>query len=395
MGEKAIMRTLVTGGKLLTPAMLLPDHALVAEDGRIVSITAGRPSGHFDRVIDASGLWVVPGFIDVHTHGGDGFDAMDATPEALLGMGRFFARHGVTAYYATTTSAPAGSILAAIETVLTTPPPRDGARHMGVHVEGPYLNPAHCGAQLVSDMRDPDPEEYGNWLESGVVRLVTVAPERPGVLDFIKEGIRRGVEFAVGHSGATYEQMLEAANHGLRQATHTYNGMLGLHHREPGTLGAIMTDDRLYGQLICDGIHVHPAMVRLLIRAKGTARTILITDSIRATGLPDGEYDIGDGQIATVRGGVVRIPSGSLAGSTLTMDAAVRNAMAFTGMSLQEALPMATAAPAEAMGLAGRKGTLAVGADADLVLLDPELRVRMTLIAGEIVYQADQPAGAG
>jgi len=136
-------------------------------------------------------------------------------------------------------------------------------------------------------------------------------------------------------------------------------------------------------------------MVRLLIRAKGTARTILITDSIRATGLPDGEYDIGDGQIATVRGGVVRIPSGSLAGSTLTMDAAVRNAMAFTGMSLQEALPMATAAPAEAMGLAGRKGTLAVGADADLVLLDPELRVRMTLIAGEIVYQADQPASAG
>lgn len=388
------MRTLVTGGRVLTPATLLPDHAVVIEDGRIVSITRGRPEGSVDRVIDASGTWVVPGFIDVHVHGGDGFDAMDATPEALLGMGRFFARHGVTAYYATTTSAPAESILAAIETVMTTPQPRDGARHLGVHVEGPYLNPAHCGAQQVSDMRDPDPEEYGNWLESGVVKLVTVAPERPGVLEFIREAASEGVEFAVGHSGASYEQMLEAANRGLRQATHTYNGMLGLHHREPGTLGAVMTDDRIYAQLICDGIHVHPAMVRLLIRAKGAARTILITDSIRAAGLPDGEYDIGDGQIATVRNGVVRVPSGSLAGSTLTMDAAVRNAIAFTGMSLQEVLPMATSVPAEAMGLAGKKGVLAVGADADLVLLDPELRVRMTLVAGEVVYQAGQEAAS-
>lgn len=388
------MRTLVAGGRVLTPAALLPDHAVVMEDGRIVSITRGRPEGSFDRVIDASGMWVVPGFIDVHVHGGDGFDAMDATPEALLGMGRFFARHGVTAYYATTTSAPADSILAAIETVMTTPQPRDGARHLGVHVEGPYLNPAHCGAQQVSDMRDPDPEEYGNWLESGVVKLVTVAPERPGVMEFIREGAREGVEFAVGHSGASYEQMLEAANHGLRQATHTYNGMLGLHHREPGTLGAIMTDDRIYGQLICDGIHVHPAMVKLLIRAKGAARTILITDSIRAAGLPDGEYDIGDGQIATVRNGIVRVPSGSLAGSTLTMDAAVRNAIAFTGMSLQEVLPMATSVPAEAMGLAGKKGVLAVGADADLVLLDPDLCVRMTLVAGEVVYRAGQEAAS-
>ncbi len=386
------MRTLITGGRLLTPTMSLPDHALVAEDGHIVAITADRPAGRFDEIIDASGLWVVPGFIDVHVHGGDGFDAMDATTEALQGMGRFFARHGVTAYYATTTSASADSILAAIETVMTTPQPHDGARHLGVHVEGPYLNPAHCGAQQVSDMRDPDPEEYGNWLESGVVRLVTVAPERPGVLEFIKEGVREGVEFAVGHSGATYAQMLEAANYGLRQATHTYNGMLGLHHREPGTLGAIMTDDRIYGQLICDGIHVHPAMVKLLIRAKGTGRTILITDSIRAAGLPDGEYDIGDGQIATVRNGVVRIPSGSLAGSTLTMDAAVRNAIAFTGMSLQEVLPMATAVPAEAMGLKGKKGTLTVGADADLVLLDSDLRVRMTVIAGQVVYRADRLA---
>lgn len=382
------MRTLIWGGRVLTPSVSLPDHAIVIENGRIDSIVAGRPAGHFDHVVDASGLWVVPGFIDVHVHGGDGFDAMDASPESLVGMARFFARHGVTAYYATTTSASAQSILRAIETVMTTPQPQDGAQHLGVHVEGPYLNPAHCGAQQVGEIRDPDPEEYGNWLESGVVRLVTVAPERRGVLDFIKEAAKDGVEFAVGHSGASYEQMLEAANHGLRQATHTYNGMLGLHHREPGTLGAVMTDDRIYGQLICDGIHVHPAMVKLLIRAKGTERIILITDSIRAAGLSDGEYDMGDGQVVTVRDGVVRIASGSLAGSTLTMDAALRNVIEFTGMSLQEVLPMATSVPAEAMRLTGKKGSITVGADADLVLLDQRLQIRTTLVAGEIVYEA-------
>lgn len=382
------MRTLVFGGRVLTPAVQLPDHAVVIENGRIAALTAGKPAGQFDRVVDASGLWVVPGFIDVHVHGGDGFDSMDASPAALVGMARFFARHGVTAYYVTTTSAPAESILAAIQTVMTTPQPVDGAQHLGVHIEGPYLNPAYCGAQQVADMRDADPEEYDNWLESGVVRLVTVAPERPGVLDFMKNAAKDGVEFAVGHSGASYEQMLEAANHGLRQATHTYNGMQGLHHREPGTLGAVMIDDRIYGQLICDGIHVHPAMVQLLIRAKGTARTILITDSIRAAGLPDGQYDIGDGQLATVQDGVVRIPSGSLAGSTLTMDMALRNVLDFTGMSLQEVLPMATSVPAEAMHLAGKKGTIRAGADADLVLLDQSLQVRATLVGGEVVYQA-------
>ena len=383
------MRTLLVGGRLLTPTVALPDHSLVIEGGKIASITAGQPQvGPSDRVIDAAGLCVVPGFVDVHVHGGDGFDSMDGTSEAVWGMARFFARHGVTSYYVTTTSATPEGILKAIEAVMTTTQPRDGAQHLGVHVEGPYLNPAHCGAQQVEEMRDPHPEEYHNWLESGVVRLITVAPERAGVLELIEEATREGVEFAVGHSGASYEQMREAANRGLRQATHTYNGMLGLHHREPGTLGAIMTDDRIYGQLICDGIHVHPAMVKLLIRAKGTGRVILITDAIRAAGLADGEYDLGDGQIATVRNGIVRVPSGSLAGSTLTMDTAIRNVIDFTGMSLQEVLPMATSTPAEAMGLAGKKGTLAVGADADITLLDASLHVHTTIAAGQIVYQA-------
>jgi len=197
------------------------------------------------------------------------------------------------------------------------------------------------------------------------------------------------VEFAIGHSGASYQQVVEAANWGMRQTTHAFNGMLGLHHREPGTLGGVLSDERIYCQIIVDGVHVHPAMVKLLVRAKGPGRTILITDAMRAAGLSDGEYDLG-GQAVTVRDGVARIANGSLAGSTLTLDVALRNVIAFAGLSLAEALPMATSVPAEALNLAGHKGTLAVGADADIALLNPDLTVSATLVAGRVVYRSER-----
>ena len=224
-------------------------------------------------------------------------------------------------------------------------------------------------------------------METGAIRLITLAPELAGAAELVAAGRARGVEFAIGHSGASYEQVIEAANWGVRQATHVFNGMQGLHHRTPGTLGGVLTDERIYCQAIVDGVHVHPAMVKLLVRAKGTARTILITDAMRATGLQDGTYDLG-GQTVTVRDGVARIASGSLAGSTLTLDVALRNVMRYAGLSLAEALPMVTSTPAEALGLAGRKGVLAPGADADVVLLDAQLNVVTTVVAGRVVYTA-------
>jgi N-acetylglucosamine-6-phosphate deacetylase len=263
----------------------------------------------------------------------------------------------------------------------------DGAHHLGVHIEGPYLNYAHRGAQPPDQLRDADPAEYREWLASGVVRLMTIAPERAGAMRCIEEGVAQGVEFAIGHSGATYEQVVQAADRGLRQATHTFNGMLGLHHREPGTVGGVLADDRIYAQVIADGVHLHPAIVKLIVRAKGVRRTILITDAIAATGLADGEYTI-LGFKAIVKGGVSRTESGGLAGSTLTMDVGLRNMMHFAGLSLNEALMTATSVPAEAMGWTGRKGTLAVGADADVILLDADLNVRRTIVAGRVVYSA-------
>jgi N-acetylglucosamine-6-phosphate deacetylase len=381
------MRTLISGGTLLTPHTMLIDHTLIVERNKIVALITGDTAPQAgDQVIDASRHWVVPGFIDVHVHGGVGQDTMDATPDAICAMGHFFAQHGVTSYLPTTVTAAEAEIQAAIDNVVHCPQPADGAQHLGLHLEGPYLNLDHRGAQPPDYIRSPNPAEYERWFESGHIRLITVAPELDDAQPFISAGVEQGIEFAIGHSDASYEQVVEAASGGVRQATHAFNGMLGLHHRAPGTLGGILTDERIYCQVIVDGIHVHPAMVKLLIRAKGIGRTILITDAIRAAGWRDGTYDLG-GQPVAVKNGVARIASGNLAGSTLTLDMALRNAMHYAGLSLREALPMVTAVPAQALRLEGRKGVLAPGADADVVLLDSDLSVTMTLVGGRVVYR--------
>src|SRR5690606_37583508 len=369
----------IVNGRIITPDGVLTDHTLITDGGLIRALIPSDSAPPDSEMIDAGGQWVAPGFIDVHVHGGGGHDMMDATPEAIHGMARFFARHGVTSYLPTTMSAPAEAIVRALENVAACPQPEDGAQHLGVHVEGPYLSADFPGAQAPDVLRLPDPAEYARWFASGVVRLITLAPELDGALEMVDEGVRRGIEFAIGHSGASYEQVLMAADHGVRQATHTFNGMLGLHHRKPGTLGGVLTDDRIYAQIISDGIHTHPAMVKLLVRAKGTDRTLLITDAIRAAGLPDGDYDLGN-QPVTVRDGICRIANGSLAGSTATMDAVLRNVMQFAGLSLPEAIPMATAVPAAAMNLTGRKGVIRPGADADIVLLDDNVQARLTMV---------------
>jgi N-acetylglucosamine-6-phosphate deacetylase len=382
------MRIVIQGGTLLTPFETVPGASLVLEDGRVVEIVPAGTGAFGDEVIDAGGLWVAPGLIDVHMHGCAGFDTMQATPEALRGMARFQARHGVTGYLATTPAASQDDLRRVIEAVAACPQPEEGAHHLGVHLEGPYLNHEHRGAQPPDQLRPPNPAEYNEWLDSGSVRMITVAPELPGALPLIEKGVARGVEFAVGHSGASYQALMAAADRGLRHATHTFNGMLGLHHREPGTVGGVLADDRIYAQVIADGVHVHPAVVSLLVRAKGPGRVLLITDSTRAAGLTDGEYELA-GQPIYVRDGVARTSAGGLAGSTITLDAALRNVLAFAGVSLPDGLRMATASPAEAMGWGGRKGVLAPGADADVILLDRELHVCLTMVAGHIVYRSE------
>ena len=310
---------------------------------------------------------------------------MDATVEAVHTMARHFASHGVTSYLPTTWSASPDLIYNAIKNVKNCPQPSDGARHLGVHIEGPYLSVENRGAQLKSLIRLPNPDEYEKWLATDIIRLITIAPEVDGALEFIDQAVKAGVEFSIGHSGASYDQVITAAEHGVKQATHLYNGMVGLHHRAPGTAGGILLDDRIYAQIIADGVHVHPGMINLALKAKDISRMILITDSIRGTGLPDGEYDH-KGQKFTVKDGVARTPEGGLSGSTLTLDQAVRNMVKFTGMPLNEVVQMATSVPAEAMGWSDIRGVIKPGANADLAFFNEELIVEKTFILGKEVY---------
>lgn len=376
----------IRNGRFLTPSGVAQGLELVVADGRIQALQ--EPADSDADILDAQGLWVAPGLIDIHIHGALGCDVMDATPAALGTVARYLAQHGVTSWLPTTMSASREAIDAAIANVASHPQPEDGAQHLGVHVEGPYLCQRYRGAQASEALRAPDPGEYGVWLRSGVVRLITLAPELAGAEQLIDAGRRQGIEFAIGHSGADYKTVLAAADRGLRQATHTFNGMAGLHHREPGTLGAVLDDGRIFAQLIGDGLHVHPAVVRLLLRAKGRDRTLLISDAMRAAGPGDGDYDLG-GQAVTVRHGEARTQDGALAGSTVTLDEILRRVMRFADLTLPQTLSMASAVPAAAMGLVGRKGTLAVGADADVILLDDDAQVQLTMVAGRVIYMAD------
>jgi N-acetylglucosamine-6-phosphate deacetylase len=336
--------------------------------------------------LDATGCFILPGFIDVHVHGGDGSDTMDAMPEALTRMSNFFARHGVTAFLATTMTAPHDAILAAVaavgqwEETITT-----GARIIGVHVEGPYISLKFPGAQPAASIRPPSLTEFAELTAAGPVRMITLAPEVDGAAELIAAACQQGVTIVWGHTNATYEECVLAADRGVTQATHTYNAMSGLHHRKPGVLGATLTLDQIYAQLIADNIHVHPAAMNVLARCKGVDRTILITDAMRAAGLSDGEYELG-GQSVTVSDGSCRLADGTLAGSILTMERALIHFMAATGLPLATAWPATSRTPAQSLGLGQRYGALTPGYQADLVVLDAALQVVATVVGGQVVY---------
>ncbi len=373
--------------RIITPDEIITDAALITTDnGKIQSIERDQEAIELLECRDFGDATITPGLIDIHIHGSQRADTMTATLDTFRTMSLFLAAHGVSGFLATTIAANKDAVDQVIDYTLNHKDKLPGARFLGIHLEGPYLVDAHKGAQPSDEIRLPQPEEYHKWFDSGVVKLMTVAPEVKEAHELISYGVQKGVQFAVGHSGASYEQVVQSADWGLNQATHTFNGMLGLHHREPGTVGGVLTDKRIFAQIIVDGIHLHPAIVKLIVTAKGIDRTILITDAIEATGLADGKYHLGKLDVE-VKSGIARIPSGSLAGSTLTLDRAIRNVVEFADIPFKDAICMATRTPAAAMQWQAVRGTITPGLDADLTVFGPNHEIIATLVQGKIVYE--------
>jgi N-acetylglucosamine-6-phosphate deacetylase len=365
---------------------------LATAGSQISGLGTGPPPAASEAVtIDGRGLTLLPGFVDVHTHGALGFEVMDADVDGLARMAGFLARHGVTAFLPTTWTGARDRTLAALESIaeeMRRPRPAGTARILGAHMEGPYLNPVRAGAQDPAQMAPPEPGELERFLDLGIVRLMTIAPELPANAAVLDELRRRGITASAGHTDATYQQMVAAVGRGVRHATHTYNAMRPLHHRDPGTVGACLTLDALQCELIADGHHVEPAAMNALFRARGRDAVVLVSDAVRPTGLPDGDYRLDD-RIVQLRDGAVRLPGGGLAGSVLTLDRALRNLAAATGHDPVDLWPAASANAARSIGVADRKGRLGAGLDADLVLLDGEATVQAVVVEGEPAYVAE------
>ncbi|MGC9158601.1 MAG: N-acetylglucosamine-6-phosphate deacetylase [Terracidiphilus sp.] len=382
------MQTVLTAERLWDGTGLL-DHPLVAiEDGRIASIStrSRSPLSGAARILDFPGATLAPAFFDAHIHGANGHDTMEATPEAIDAIAAFLAAHGTANFLPTTVTAPLDATLRALAGLakLLARPPAEGRAHpLGIHLEGPFLSHEKRGVQPEEDLLLPDTATFDRLFEAaeGRVRLMTLAPELPGAAELVAHASARGVRISLGHSNARAAEARAALNAGAVSATHTFNAMRSLDHREPGILGVALTSDALFAEIICDGIHTAPEMVRLWWRAKGPERALLVTDAISAAGMPDGAYHLG-GFVVQVAGGRA-MARGVLAGSVLTLDRALANLIEFTGAPLEEALRSLTVNPAAMTGFDDQAGRLAVGRPASLVAVDRSGRLLASFIHGK------------
>lgn len=390
------------GSTVYVNGTLYTEHGVI-ENGRIqvsgegiieaIGSSSDDASSANERVVDLQGRKVIPGLIDVHVHGSNGFEVMNPAYEQLDGLSRYFAEHGTTSFLATTGSGTVEEISDALSNIRDAlPRGLSGAEMLGVHLEGPFLNDKRRGAFKSTDLRPVDLAEMQRYIDASgnSIRLVTMAPE-------IEEGralaaylIERGIRVSIGHSDATYEEVAAAVEMGCLQTTHHFNGMRPLHHREPGVAGAGLIIPELTTELIADGIHVHPAAVKLMFVAKTPMKVCVITDAVGYAGLPNGVY----GESTVENGQIHLTGSDTLAGSSLTMIQALRNVIRYTSLPLETVLPSFTIVPAKGSGEDHRKGSLAVGKDGDFLILDDELVIHMTCVRGKTVYQRSGGASA-
>lgn len=381
----------ITAAVLFSPVERIERPIVLIEDGLIREIhgRAEYMAPANARIIDFAGAILAPGFIDLHIHGAGGYDVMRPPSEGLARMEQVLARHGVSSYFPTTVTAPMDMTLAALERLADAIEHAQGksdearACPIGIHLEGPFLSHARRGVHPPENLIPPSISAFDQlWHAArGLVKLMTIAPEVDGALELISEAAKRGVTVSIGHSDATLEQARAGVNAGARHATHTFNAMRPLSHRDPGILGLVLTDQNVTADIILDGIHVDPAVAKLFLKMKGAEGAVLISDALSATGMPEGHYRLGAFDIQVKDG---RCMAGdTLAGSVLTLDRAVRNAMQFGQMEPQNALRTASLNPATVTGISGQRGKLAEGARADIAVLNSKYEVIQTIVGGQ------------
>ncbi|SEI83503.1 N-acetylglucosamine-6-phosphate deacetylase [Bhargavaea ginsengi] len=382
---------LISGAKIYAEEGVLEAGYVLVRDGEIADVSGSRPAELPDDTleIDGTSLNLLPGFIDVHIHGADGADVMDATEEALDRMARFLPAEGTTAFLATTITQSHENIGSALENVAQYPNRPGQAEVLGVHLEGPFVEKKRAGAQPESYIIEPDAELFRKWQEmaGGRISVITMAPEHDRDGAFIRELSESGVVVSAGHTDTGFVGMQDAAKHGVSQVTHLCNAMPGIHHRDVGVVGAAFILDSLKAELIADGIHVEEQMLRLIWQNIGPERLILITDSMRAKGLPAGDYELG-GQPVRVTEDRAELADGTLAGSILKMNEGARRMLGIEGVTMEDIVAMASRNPARQLGVDDRKGGIREGKDADLILADDNLNIRLTLCRGEVAFEA-------
>lgn len=369
---------ILTGARVVTTGGVAQPGWVRVSAGKIADVGDGAvPAG---PAIELSGRWLVPGFVDAHCHGGGGGSFTSLEPEQTQTAVAHHRAHGTTTMLASLVSAPIPELVKQIATL--TELTSDGLL-AGVHLEGPFLSHARCGAHAPEVLRAPEADDVRQLLDAGrgAVRMVTLAPELPGSREAVRQLVDGGAIAAVGHTDANAEQVLAAVDAGATVATHLFNGMRPLHHREPGPVGALLDDERVSVELICDLVHLHPTVARLAATHAGLDRTMLVTDAISATGAGDGTYELGALPV-TVVDGEPRLSDGSLAGSTLTMDAAFRNLVRSCGLSVPAAVAATATIPARRLGLTG-VGEIRPGAEADLVVLGDDLDLQGVMRRGQ------------
>lgn len=383
---------IILGNKIITPCRIIKNGIIVINDGLIEYVGEEKERGLNSYSNFYRGEYIVPGFIDIHCHGGNGYDTMDSTQDALEEISKFKAKNGCTGFLATTVTSSMKDTTKALKNVngYKKKFPKEGAEILGIHLEGPFINAKQKGAQREDLIIPPSIERVKKFISEagGLIKIITYAPELDTDFKFTSFLNSKGITPSVGHSFADYKIIISAVKFGLKSSSHIFNQMKGIHHREPGTVGAILTEENLFAEIIADCVHVHPAIINLLVRAKGVDKIILITDAMRATGLQDGVYDLG-GLEVMVKNNEARLESGNLAGSTLTMNNAIKNMVRKIGINIEESVRMASLNPARLLGLDKDRGSLTLGKRADIAVLDDNFEVICTIKKGKVIYSKD------